>query len=41
VQFQGKLYTSTFLQAAVAGPISGVDFLRKFKAIVVPEISQI
>jgi hypothetical protein len=41
VQFQGKLFTSTFLQAAVAGPILGIDFLRKFKVIVSPEISQI
>ncbi len=29
VQFQGKLFTSNFLQAAVAGPILGIDFLRK------------
>ncbi len=41
VQFQGKLFTSTFLQAAVAGPILGIDFLRKFKVTVAPEISQI
>ncbi len=41
VQFQGKLFTSTFLQAAVAGPILGIDFLRKIKVIVSPEISQI
>jgi hypothetical protein len=42
VQFQGKLFTSTFLQAAVAGPILGTDFLRKFiKVIVSPELSQI
>ncbi len=41
VQFQGKLFTSTFLQAAVAGPILGIDFLRKFKVIVFPELSQI
>jgi hypothetical protein len=40
VQFQGKLFTSTFLQAAVAGPILGIDFLRKFKVTVSPEISQ-
>jgi hypothetical protein len=26
VQFQDKLFTSTFLQAAVAGPILGIDF---------------
>jgi hypothetical protein len=41
VQFQGKLFTSTFLQAAVAGPILGIDFLRKFKVTVSPEINQI
>jgi hypothetical protein len=41
VQFQGKLFTSTFLQAAVAGPILGIDFLRKFNVIVSPVISQI
>jgi hypothetical protein len=29
-QFQGKLFISSFLQAAVAGPILGIDFLRKF-----------
>jgi hypothetical protein len=40
VQFQGKLFKSTFLQATVAGPILGIDFLRKFKVIVSPEISQ-
>jgi hypothetical protein len=26
VQFQGKLFISRFLQAAVAGPIQGIDF---------------
>jgi hypothetical protein len=26
LQFQGKLFMSTFLQAAVAGPILGIDF---------------
>jgi hypothetical protein len=41
LQFQGKLFTSIFLQAAVAGPILGIDFLRKFKVIVSPELSQI
>ncbi len=41
VQFQGKLFTSTFLYAAVAGLILGIDFLRKFKVIVSPEISEI
>jgi hypothetical protein len=40
VQFQGKLCTSSFLQAAVAGLILGIDFLRKFKVKVVPETSQ-
>jgi hypothetical protein len=41
LQFQGKLFTSSFLQAAVAGPKLGIDFLRKFKFTVVPEINQI
>ncbi len=41
VQFQGKLFTSSFLQAAVAGHILGIDFLRKFKINVAAEISQI
>ncbi len=41
VQFQGKLFTSSFLQAAAAGPILGIDFLRKFKVRVSPEINQI
>jgi hypothetical protein len=41
LQFQSKLFTSTFLQATVAGPILGIDFLRKLKVIVSPEISQI
>jgi hypothetical protein len=26
VRFQGKLFTSTFLQAAVAGPVLGIEF---------------
>ncbi len=39
MQFQGKLLTSTFLQATVAGPILGIDFLMKLKVIVSPEIS--
>jgi hypothetical protein len=33
--------TSSFLQAAVAGPILGIDFLRKFKVKVVPETSHV
>jgi hypothetical protein len=41
VQFQGKLFTAAFLQAAVAGPILGIDYLRKFKICVSPEINQI
>jgi hypothetical protein len=41
VQFEGKLFSLQFLQAAVAGPILGVDFLRRFKVIVAPETSQI
>jgi hypothetical protein len=39
VQFQGKLFTAKFLQAAVAGPILGIDFLRKFRITVAPETS--
>jgi hypothetical protein len=31
IQFQGKLFTAKFLKAALAGPILGIDFLRKFK----------
>jgi hypothetical protein len=41
VQFQGKLFTSSFLQAAVAGPILSIDFLRKFKVTVSPDINHI
>jgi hypothetical protein len=41
VQFQGKFFTSSFLQAYVAVPILGIDFLRKLKVTVAPEISQI
>jgi hypothetical protein len=41
VQFQGKLLTAKFLQAAVAGPILGIDFLRKFRITVAPETSQV
>jgi hypothetical protein len=41
VQFQGKLFSLQFLQAAVAGPILGIDFLRRFKVTVAPETSQI
>jgi hypothetical protein len=41
VQFQGKLFTASFLQDIVAGPILGIDFLRKFKVTIVPEINQI
>jgi hypothetical protein len=41
VQFQSKLFSSQFLQAAVAGPILGIDFLRRFKATIAPETNQI
>ncbi len=41
VQFQGKLFSSQILQAAVAGPILGIEFLRRFKVTVTPETSQI
>jgi hypothetical protein len=41
VQFQGKLFTTKFLQATVAGPILGIDFLRKFRITVAPETSQV
>jgi hypothetical protein len=34
-----KFLTSSFLQAAVAGPILGIDILRKFKVTVAPEIN--
>ncbi len=40
-QFQGKLFTSSFLLAADAGPILDIDFLRKFRITVAPETSQI
>jgi hypothetical protein len=36
VQFQGKLFTATILQVAVAGPILGIGFLRKNKVTVSP-----
>jgi hypothetical protein len=41
LQFQGKLFISSFLQATVAGPILDIDFLRKFKVTVVSDIHQI
>ncbi len=41
VQFQGKFFVANFLQAAVAGPILGIDFLRKFKVTVSPDTSQV
>jgi hypothetical protein len=37
LQFQGKLFTSTFLQVTVAIPLLGIDFLRKFKVTVSPD----
>jgi hypothetical protein len=36
-----QTFTSTFLQAAKAGPIQGIDLLKKFKVTVSPEINQI
>jgi hypothetical protein len=33
VQFQGKLFTSHFLQATVAGPILGIDFKENSKSL--------
>jgi hypothetical protein len=41
VKFEGKVFTWSLLQTAVAGPILGIDFLRKFKITVAPETSQI
>jgi hypothetical protein len=41
VQFQGKMFTSSFLQATVAVPILGIKFLQKFRVTIAPEISQI
>jgi hypothetical protein len=41
LQFQGKLFISSFLQATVVGPILDIDFLRKFKVTVVSDIHQI
>ncbi len=41
VQFQGKVFSASFLQAAVAGPILGIEILRKFKVTVSPDINQI
>jgi hypothetical protein len=37
----GQIFSSQFLQAAEAGPILGIDFLRWFKVTVVLETSQI
>jgi hypothetical protein len=39
--FKASFLHQLFLQAAVAGPILGIDFFRKFKVIVSPELSQI
>jgi hypothetical protein len=35
------MFISSFLQAAIAGPFLGIDFLQKFKITVVLETSQI
>jgi hypothetical protein len=37
----GQVLSSSFLQAAVAGPIQGIDFLQKFKVTFAPEISPV
>jgi hypothetical protein len=34
------MFTSSFLQAAIAGTILGIDFLQKFKITVASETSQ-
>jgi hypothetical protein len=36
-----KLFTAKCLQAAMAGPILGIDFMRKFRITVAPETSQV
>jgi hypothetical protein len=41
VQFLGKLFSSTFLQAPAAGPILGIDFLKKIHNTVALMNSQI
>jgi hypothetical protein len=40
-QFHDKLFTASFSQATLAGPILGIDFLRKFRINVAPETGQI
>jgi len=41
VQFQRKTFKHTFLQAAVAGPILGIDFLKKFNVTIAPASNKI
>ncbi len=41
VQFQSKLFIAKYLQATVAGPILGIDFLRKFRITVALETSKV
>ena len=41
VQFQGRSFQHSFLQAAVAGPILGIDFLKKFNVTVAPGSNKI
>ena len=41
VQFQGKSFKHSFLQAAVAGPILGIDFLKQFNVTVAPGSNKI
>jgi hypothetical protein len=35
------LFKAKFLQATVAGPILGIDFLRRYRITVAPETSQV
>jgi hypothetical protein len=41
VQFQGRSFQHSFLQAAVAGPILGIDFLKQFNVTVAPGSNKI
>jgi hypothetical protein len=41
VQFQGKLFTSQFMQSVIAGHILGIIFWRKLKSLIAPETSQV
>jgi hypothetical protein len=41
VRFQGKTFKHTFLQAAVAGPILGIDFLKQFNVTIAPAANKV